>query len=286
MAFPDIKQTFDSQAAILLAAMSYQTYPLYLEGRLTLPKGYQLRYIIRAFADTETPTEHVYGFVAESAEAIIMALRGYAAYPADLLAAYDILQIPYPFASDGGKTSRGFTCLYQSARNWLIQKVNKLSSSKRLFITGHNYGGALATLAGLDFALNTKFPHPYVYTYGSPRIGDHAFAQRFNQAVSDSFRIVNIHDPFPTFPSTKYPPPFTEEGVYYQHVKTKLPVSFQLKNTPRNNAIACYFQAVSQLDPAFSRSICTENPDFCPDAEICIPFNGVCKAIEHRSKQR
>jgi len=269
---------FNSSTAIFLSAMSYQTYLLFFEERLILPTGFKLRYTIRAFADVENPTENVYGFIAESKDQIIVAFRGYAAYPADLLAAYDILQVPYPFVKDGGKTSRGFTSLYQSTRDALIRKLNNLSSSKKLFVTGHNYGGALATLAALDFAVNTRFENPVIYTYGSPRIGDPEFVFRFDQVVKNSARVVNVHDPYPTFPDKKYPPPFTAEGLYYQHVKTKFPIAFQLNNTSRNDAISCYFKSLSQFNSDFSQSLCAENPGFCPDTEMCYPFEGACKS--------
>lgn len=276
MVFSDEDNMFTSQAAIFLAAMSYQTYLLYFNGELILPKGFQLRYTIRASANVENPTEHMYGFVAESKDEIIIAFRGYAAYPADLLAAYDILQIPYPFVTDAGKTSRGFTCLYQSTRDRLVRKINQFSASKKLIITGHNYGGALAVLAVLDIAVNTQFRHPIVYTYGSPRIGDPHFASRFIKVVPNSLRIVNVHDPFPTFPDQKYPPPFTQEGIYYQHVKNKFPISFQLNNTPRNDSIVCYFHSLTQLDPDYAQTLCVENPGYCPDTDTCIPFQGKC----------
>ncbi|MEC2128361.1 lipase family protein [Brevibacillus centrosporus] len=268
---------FNRKDAILLAGMCYQAYPLFYEGKLTLPQGYKLRLIIRALADVENPTEVVIGFVAESKEQIVVAFRGYAAYPADLLAAYDIIQIPFPFVRDAGKTSRGFTCLYRSTRDELIRKINHFSGAKRLLVAGHNYGGAIAVMAALDIAVNTKFEQPFVYTYGSPRIGDPAFAHRFNQTIENSFRIVNIHDPYSTFPDPKYPPPFTTEGIVYQHVSTKFPIAFQLENTPRNDAIACYFKGLRQLNPIFSQSLCTQNPGFCPDTEMCMPFEGVCK---------
>ncbi len=276
MVSPDPKIIFSRKAAIFLAAMSYQTYPFYLEGKLILPKGFSLRYTVRAFADVEDPTELVFGFITESQDQIIIAFRGYAAYPADLLAAYDIFLVPYPFVRNGGKTSRGFTCMYQSTRNNLIGELKKLSTSKKLFVTGHNYGGALATLAALDIAVNTGFKNPIVYTYGSPRVGDPDFSFRFNKEVKNSIRIVNIHDGFATFPAKVYPPPFTEEGLSYQHVQTKFPISFQLNNGPRNDAIACYFKNLSKMDPYFSKSLCDENPGFCPDTEMCVPFQGQC----------
>jgi hypothetical protein len=277
MVISGIENIFDSKDAILLAAMSYQTYPFFLVGELVLPKGFELRYTIRAFANVENPKEEVFGFIAESKHNIVIAFRGYASYPADLIAAYDILQVPYPFVRNGGKTSRGFTCIYQSTRNKLIRELNKLSTTKRLFITGHNYGGALAILATLDIAVNTRFENPILYTYGSARVGNPDFAFRFNQVVKNSIRIVNIHDSYPTFPAQKYPPPFTKEGLYYQHVQTKYPISFQLNDTPRNDKIGCYFKNLSEMNPDFAKALCHENPGFCPDTGMCFPFQGTCK---------
>lgn len=71
MVISDKEDSFNSKAAIFLAAMSYQTYPFFLEGKLILPKGYALRYTIRASANVENPTEEVFGFIAESKDKII-----------------------------------------------------------------------------------------------------------------------------------------------------------------------------------------------------------------------
>lgn len=261
---------FNSKTAILLAAMCSQTYSFSLERKLILPSAFTLRYIIRAFANVENPAELVFGFIAESSDRIIVAFRGYAEYPADLLASYDIFQVRYPFVRNGGKTSRGFTCVYRSTRTELIRQLNKLPATKRLFITGHNYGGALATIAALDIAVNTKFKNPATYTYGSPRIGDPRFAHRFNRVVKNSFRIVNIHDSFPTFPDRVYPPPFTKNGLHYRHVEKKYPLSFQLDNVPRNDSIACYFKNLSKKNPLYAKRLCHKNPGFCPDTERCV----------------
>ncbi|MDF2713364.1 MAG: lipase [Paenibacillus sp.] len=276
MGFAYKKNVFNSKTAILLAAINYQTYPFFVEGKLILSRGFKLRYIIRAFANVENPTELVFGFIAESQDQIIIAFRGYAEYPADLLASYDIFQVRYPFVKKGGRTSRGFTCVYRSTRDRLISELNKFPATKKLYITGHNYGGALATLAALDIAANTKFKNPFVYTYGSPRVGDPDFAFRFNKKVKNSVRIVNIHDSFPTFPAQKYLPPFTKKGITYQHVQTKYPISFQLNNTPRNDGIACYFKTLSKKNPLFAKALCDENPGFCPNTEMCVPFQGTC----------
>lgn len=268
------RYSFSDKTAILLAAMSYQTYPFFLEGKLVLPKGFKLRSVIHGFANVENPEELQFGFIAESQNQIIIAFRGYASYPADLLANYDILQIPYPFVRKAGRTSRGLTCVYRSTRISIFRQLLKLTAAKRLFITGHNYGGVLATLAALDIAVNTKFKNPIVYTYGSPRVGDPSFASRFNQVVTHSQRIVNIHDSFPTFPDREYSPPFTKKGITYQHVGKKHSISFQLNNTPRNDSIACYFKTLSKGNPDFSKLLCGENPGFCPETDMCVPYQG------------
>ncbi len=47
--------------------------------------------------------EEVFGFIAESQDQIVIAFRGYAAYPKDLLASYDIFQVPIPMLKMAGK---------------------------------------------------------------------------------------------------------------------------------------------------------------------------------------
>lgn len=116
MGFSYKNNVFNSKTAKLLAAINYQTYSFFLEGKLVLPSGFKLRSTIRGFANVEDPTELLFGFIAESQEEIIIAFRGYAAYPADLLSSYDIFQIRYPFVRNGGKTSRAFLFLKYAAR--------------------------------------------------------------------------------------------------------------------------------------------------------------------------
>ena len=67
-------------------------------------------------------------------------------------------------------------------------------------ICGHSLGGALATLLALDVAANTKFKNPTVYTYASPRTGDHLFVSTYNQVVPNTFRIANRVDLVPKLP--------------------------------------------------------------------------------------
>lgn len=276
MKIPGVKYSFNSEFAIFLSAMIHQAYQLFEKGTLVLPKGFTLLYPIDALAGVEEPEAEVFGFVAESRDYIIVVFRGTRTFK-DNESDQDLYQVPYPFVRDAGKTHRGFTCIYQSARDRLIRELYKLSPSKRLLIAGHSLGGAVAVLAALDIVVNTRFHNAILYTYGSPRVADPVFASRFNQTVQHSFRIFNIHDIIPTLPAQVYPPPFTKNGLCYQHVNRKYPLSFQLNSLAvRNHEIVCYFKALSPQDPGFVKGLCNENPGFCPDTELCVPFLGGC----------
>ncbi len=62
-------------------------------------------------------------------------------------------------------------------------------------IAGHSLGGALATLAAYDLK-NVAAKHNLdvqvsCYTYGAPRVGNHAFAEDFDRIINDCFHVVN-----------------------------------------------------------------------------------------------
>ncbi|MCV9885644.1 lipase family protein [Metabacillus halosaccharovorans] len=271
------QRIYSNYDAILLSAMIAQSYELFEGEKIILPEGFNLRYIIRGLAGVEEPKEEIFGFIAESQDKIIVVFRGTRTFE-DNESDQDLYQVQYPYVKNAGKTHRGFTCIYQSTRNQLISELSKLPTTKKLFIAGHSLGGALAVLAAFDFAVNTRFKHPFVYTYGSPRVGDPYFASQFNKTVRNSFRIVNIHDIIPTLPDKVYPPPFTKNGLFYRHVEMKVPLSFQLNSLPvRNHEIVCYFNFLSKQNPVFTKALCSENPGFCPDTEMCVPFSGTCE---------
>ncbi|WP_379317443.1 lipase family protein [Paenibacillus puldeungensis] len=285
-----ISSPYSSEDAILLAAMIFQSYQLFEQNTLILPIGFNLQFTIHVLAGVEEPEEEVFGYIAESQDKIIVVFRGTRTFRDNELD-QDLFQVAYPYVNNTGKTHRGFTCIYQSARNELIRQLNMLSTTKRLFIAGHSLGGALAVLAALDVAVNTPFKNPFVYTYGSPRVGDPVFASRFNQTVENSFRISNVYDIIPTLPALAYPPPFTKEGLFYRHVSTKALLSFQLNSLPvRNHEIVCYFKYLSQQNPDFTNVLCSENPGFCPDTGMCVPFIGICRSnstdLSHNKKRK
>jgi hypothetical protein len=129
-----------------------------------------------------------------------------------------------PFAAGAGNTEDGFTAMYNSFRIGSDSKTSAplcsalatlkfpkpVSATTPVTVCGHSLGGALATLLGLDVAINTIFKNPTVYTYASPRTGDSAFTAFYDHMVPNTIRVANRMDLVPKLPM----PPL------YDHVST------------------------------------------------------------------
>ena len=112
------------------------------------------------------------------------------------------------YPKEYGKPSRpvrmhqGFIDAYLSVRDRVHEHVQS-SASHQYRITGHSLGGAIATLCAVDLQYNfdgkegrtdPKISSLEVYTFGSPRVGNGAFSDSYNQRVSNTWRIVNGWD--------------------------------------------------------------------------------------------
>ncbi|GIL75751.1 hypothetical protein Vretimale_15289 [Volvox reticuliferus] len=74
----------------------------------------------------------------------------------------------------------------------------------KIMVTGHSLGGAHAVLCALDVVrmLGKYLPYSHLmcYTYGAPRVGDHAFASLYNKEVAETWHIINGNDVVPLTP--------------------------------------------------------------------------------------
>jgi len=87
----------------------------------------------------------------------------------------------------GGKVHRGFKEALQEVWPELEDYISNLQKNgRRIWITGHSLGAALATLAADRYG-NIQG----VYTYGSPRVGDKGFLEDFHV---NAYRFVNNSD--------------------------------------------------------------------------------------------
>jgi Lipase (class 3) len=151
-----------------------------------------------------------FGFVAQDAAGnAVVSIRGTEGI-LEWLQDARFLLVKCPFLKGAGSTEDGFTAVYQSLRLTTDPKSTRLVDAlsnlafphpvSSLTICGHSLGGALVTLFGLDVAANTRFTHPAVYSYASPRTGDPSFVDTYNQIVPNTLRFANRLDIVPKVP--------------------------------------------------------------------------------------
>ncbi len=93
--------------------------------------------------------------------------------------------------SDWGSVHSGFHSAFASISKILHTKLGEYEDSDvKIWITGHSLGGALATLMAADIlrlkSLGKKLDLRGVYTFGSPRVGNNDFYDRFTKEASDA----------------------------------------------------------------------------------------------------
>ncbi|MBI9100928.1 MAG: lipase family protein [Spirochaetales bacterium] len=160
---------------------------------------------------------------------------------------------------NGVSVHEGFNDLYELFRENIFKTLSGLKG-KKLYITGHSLGSALATLTAMDIACNMDIKLPRVYTFASPRVGDRKFSKEYNIFYKDrSFRIANTCDLVVSMP---LPVPFLGFiGGYFTHTQAALEFTHQfedldknhsldtylafLKSTPRNRLSALYFNSLT-----------------------------------------
>ncbi|NGQ95161.1 lipase family protein [Brevibacillus sp. SYP-B805] len=236
---------------IFLAAVCYQAMERYWDKRrFVLPKGYRL---VASLGNSGFPR---LGIILASRRNIIVAFCGTQNLPG-LAADLDVGRVRFPFLSNSGKTARGITELYAEVIRPKVFGTLKRLPQKKVVITGHSMGAALATLCALDVAANTRFSRPTVCTFGSPRVGSPRFARVFNNRVGRSIRIVNAYDVVPRLPPGLF-------GLGYRHVQRKQVVCFQNGNPVANHEIRRYFDALCRENPSYCRKLCRTQVGFCP----------------------
>ena len=105
-----------------------------------------------------------------------------------------IIRTSYPFCS-GCEVHSGFYAAYNSIRADVISSMTSLHQrypDSQIIVTGHSLGAGIATLAYVD--LYSQFGSlDYLYTFGSPRVGNKNFAIYVNEQLNKGFKARITH---------------------------------------------------------------------------------------------
>lgn len=89
-----------------------------------------------------------------------------------------------------------------------VRNLLKIHSGSTIRVYGHSLGGAMAVHAAADFSYILNQAPEWLYTFGTPRVGNDAFAAWFPR-VSSHQRITHRRDPVPGLPPREYISNFT-----------------------------------------------------------------------------
>ncbi|MCP4407219.1 MAG: lipase family protein [Gammaproteobacteria bacterium] len=278
-------ESFEINLAVELAHLSLQTYQQlddYTNNRtFSLPASYVLQ---EQFFTTERFTgeslssgeEIPIAFVATAQDRIYVAFRGTQTI-SEWINNIRFKQVDYIFVADGGQTHQGFTEIYRTIREPIVETIKNLlvsGSYSRLYITGHSLGGALAVLAAPELRERTTM-EPAMYNFGGPRVGDPDFQQRYGELVTHSWRTVNTNDPVPALPPETVWIPVEGSDLQrlsYTHVSTENEITFgspiegpsDIGIISANHSMCNYYQLLcdSTADPAACKTL-TDDIDSC-----------------------
>jgi len=149
-------------------------------------------------------TSHVQGFFGINKDEIYIVFEG-SDGTIDWMDNFNFKQVK-PVIEHGGKAKvhSGFLFQYLLANKKIIDFFENNSylndNVKRVVVTGHSLGGAIATICALDVSLNMRniFKNKgialHCITFGSPRVGNMRFKKFFESNVRNSVRVVNGAD--------------------------------------------------------------------------------------------
>lgn len=95
----------------------------------------------------------------------------------------------------------GFFAAFETMKDSMLSEItNQVAANPNatVIVTGHSLGGAVATIAGAYLRKN-GIPCD-LYTFGSPRVGNEAFANFVSGQDGRTFRITNQQDPVTVVP--------------------------------------------------------------------------------------
>ena len=234
-------QPFDPTFALTLAELTQAAYDFSRDKTISLPDGWTLRSniivdlsVADAYAEAQAliaMENDNWGISAVNGDVGVIALRG-TETPHQWLIDFDAVasmtaETVFPLAGKY-KLHRGFYGVFQTIRASIAAARADLlgvAAVKRLVITGHSLGAALALIAGAALGCET-------WTFAGPRV----FASAF---PFDCYRIVNCWDIVPHVP---LPPLYNHKGL-----EKKIDGGFNLGFLATHGLVSAYIPGIKKL---------------------------------------
>lgn len=185
-----LKKKYDEKTSLSLALACELAYKDEDEILATVKSwGFDL---VEFFSISKDPDIDTQAFIMSSRRDTIIVFRG-SNHLSDWLGNFQATYNPGPLVDT--KAHEGFQDALFPAVIKLTDIIDRFHSNrKRIWLTGHSLGGALASLyAGM--LIENDYDVHGIYTFGSPRPGNPSFADQLNKHVKGPhYRVVNFGD--------------------------------------------------------------------------------------------
>jgi hypothetical protein len=167
--FPLGSETSDVGLCVEMARLAYVKFEkLDLRRKVEAAFLPRVRFASSSYMDVgSTQAIVVDGETRDSGAVRVIAFRG--TEPDDPRDEIDDLKFPPKSWPGGGKVHSGFAGAFERVMGPTLTAIGGAGSGRKVFVTGHSLGAALATLAA------SLAPQLRLVTFGSPRVGDTAF---------------------------------------------------------------------------------------------------------------
>ncbi|PVH73391.1 lipase-like protein [Cadophora sp. DSE1049] len=152
----------------------------------------------------DSSVTNIKGFVAlnPAKSLIIVAFAGSGNTIRNWLANFSFVQIAYKLVGCTACTVHsGFAKGWEERRTVILNAVTAAKAAHpdyKVVVIGHSIGGAVGTLAGAE--MRSMGIDADVYSYGSPRVGNTAFASFVTAQEGVNYRMTHENDPVPQIP--------------------------------------------------------------------------------------
>jgi len=202
------ERTFDAERAHLfykLAASSYCAAPDVLAWDCPPCRATNLSAAVapRVFSDAFTGASGFVGAFGAGGHTLVLSFRG-SENLQNWVENLKIAKTDRNMSCAGCKVHSGFYDCWRSLSRPMVAELRALRASHPLaavYVTGHSLGAAIAMLAAYELEFEQHIPVAGVYTYGQPRVGNHAFRSFYNAgAPRRTWRLTHWRDPVPHLP--------------------------------------------------------------------------------------
>ena len=107
-------------------------------------------------------------------------------------------------------------------------------------------GGSLAILLGYELAIS-EICNPNIYTFGSPKVGNIKFKERYNEVVRQSIRFVNLYDVVPLLPPFKVEISPININLEYVQVQNAITFAVNKGSISKSHHLTTYLKGVIKM---------------------------------------